>query len=127
MSSRKTLRPGESWISGHSSRGWYTLSNVITCPTRKTTECYNEFPVLYFKNESYFLTSKNRIYIKFGTRRECSTILPTVFKIHGTWYRLVPNQGDSVPPLLLQLISKTHGITWTFKICQTVKHILPKI
>ena len=70
----------------------------IICETRKTTKCYNELPVVY-RNESFFLTPKNRIVIKKGTKRECSSVLPTMYKIHGVWFQLLPNQVDSVPPL----------------------------
>ena len=77
-----------------------------TCQTRRTTECCNELPVTY-KNESYFLTPRNRILIKKGTKRECSSILPTMNKIHGIWYRLLPNPIDSVPPLPLQPIAQS--------------------
>ena len=72
-----------------------------TCQTRRTAECYSELPVTY-KNDSYFLTPRNHILIKTGTKRECSSILPAMYRIHGTWYRMLPNPVDSVPPLPLQ-------------------------
>lgn len=78
----------------------------ITCQTRRTTDCFLELPVTY-KNESYFLTPRNRVLIKRGTKRECSSILPTMYKIHGTWYRLLPRPVDSVPPMPLQSIAKS--------------------
>ncbi|KOC70172.1 hypothetical protein WH47_08649 [Habropoda laboriosa] len=49
----------------------------VACQTRRTEECYNELPVLY-KNKSYYLTPKNRIITRHGTRRDCNDIMPPV-------------------------------------------------
>ncbi|KOC58647.1 hypothetical protein WH47_04874 [Habropoda laboriosa] len=77
----------------------------VMCQTRRTEECYNELPV-HYKNESYFLTPKNRILTRHGTRRECNDIMPPMDKIHGTWYRFLPKPVDSMPPIPLQSITK---------------------
>lgn len=89
----------------------------ITCHTKKSTECYNKLPVLY-KNESYFLTSKNRIFTKFGTRRKCSSILSAMLRIHSTWYRFVLTR--LIVPLRSHCSSslKRNSIMSILKICK---------
>ena len=57
----------------------------ITCQTRRTTECYIELPVTY-RNESYFLTPRNRILIKRGPRESAVLYYPRCTKstVNGT-------------------------------------------
>ncbi|KOC58986.1 General transcription factor II-I repeat domain-containing protein 2, partial [Habropoda laboriosa] len=78
----------------------------VTCQMWRREECYNELPVLY-RNESYFLTPKNRILTRHGTRRDCNDIMPPMYKIHGTLFRFLPKPIDSIPPIPLQSISKS--------------------
>lgn len=68
---------------------------------RRTTECYRELPVTY-QNQSMFLTPKSRILTKHGAARECNELLPNMYQIQGTWYRLSPQPVESTPPPTIQ-------------------------
>lgn len=68
--------------------------HVIKCipvdvTLRKTQNCYIELPITV-RNASRFLTPKSRIISKFGTTRECSNELPTLYRIEDTWIEFSP-------------------------------------
>lgn len=78
------------------------VAHIIKCipvevSIRRPTECYTELPVIH-RNNSLFLSPKSRILSKFGTQRECSTILPVMYQIEGTWYRFTPGPIENLPP-----------------------------
>ncbi|CAK9834649.1 Retrovirus-related Pol polyprotein from transposon 17.6 [Anthophora retusa] len=77
----------------------------VTCQVRKTAACYDELPVTY-QNASYFLTPKSRILTTIGTSRECNPILPTLYKLHGSWYRMMPNPVETIAPQTLKPLTK---------------------
>jgi len=69
--------------------------HVIKCVSvdvlvRKTEKCYVELPVTS-RNASLFLTSKSRILKRFGTERECSHELSTLYHIENKWIQFTPH------------------------------------
>lgn len=90
--------------------------HVIQCipveaTPRKTKECFTELPVTV-RNTSLFLTPKSRVITKYGTQRECSYDLPTLYRIEQTWVRLTPEPHvQPIPPQPLKPMSK---MTWTY-------------
>lgn len=82
------------------------VAHIIKCipvevSIRRPTECYAELPVVH-RNQTLFLSPKSRILSKFGTQRECSTILPVMYKIEGTWYRFTPGPIENLPPEVIK-------------------------
>lgn len=82
----------------------------VECTLRRTTDCYNELPVLY-RNTSFFLTPNTRTLIKMGTQTECNPLLPAQYLIEGTWYRFVPNPMAVPTP---QILTPLDQPTWTY-------------
>lgn len=78
---------------------------------RKTKECYLELPVT-LRNTSLFISPKSRILAKYGTRRECSYNLPTLYRIEDTWIQLTPE--PHVQPLAPQQLQPMTKMTWTY-------------
>lgn len=78
---------------------------------RKTNECYTELPVTV-RNTSLFITPKSRILTKFGTERECSYELPTLYLIEDTWVQLTPEPHiRQSPPQILQPMT---SLSWKY-------------
>lgn len=77
----------------------------VEVKVRHTEECYNELPVSH-SNTSYFLSPRSRILLKTGTRKECSELLPPMFRVHGTWYRMMPRPIESMPPPSIQPLTR---------------------
>ncbi|XP_067212969.1 uncharacterized protein [Linepithema humile] len=71
------------------------------CKIRHTEDCYNELPV-YHRNISMFLLPRSRILSKAGTRRDCNELLPTMYKLHGIWFRTGQRPTESLPPQTIQ-------------------------
>ncbi|XP_076618874.1 uncharacterized protein LOC143340594 [Colletes latitarsis] len=82
----------------------------VICQIRKTEECYNELPVTY-NNASYFLLPRTHILSRTGTRKSCYELMPTLYKLQGTWYRLSPKLVESLPPQPLAPLTKS---TWKY-------------
>lgn len=61
----------------------------INCKVRQIETCYNELPVFH-NNASYFLLPKSRILTKSGTARECNELLPAMYRIEDSWFKLMP-------------------------------------
>jgi len=66
----------------------------VECRARQTENCYIELPVTH-GNTSAFLLPGSRI-LTTGTPRDCSEFLPIMYRLHGTWYRLMPRPVKSV-------------------------------
>lgn len=73
----------------------------VECKVRHTERCYNELPVTH-RNTSYFLLPRSRIMTRTGSIKECSSLLPTMYKIGGSWFRLTPRPMESLPPPIIQ-------------------------
>lgn len=61
----------------------------VTCKLRQMEECFNELPVSH-NNISYFLSPRSRVLLKSGTVKDCNELLPTMYQIDNTWYRMMP-------------------------------------
>ncbi|CAK9834636.1 Retrovirus-related Pol polyprotein from transposon 412 [Anthophora retusa] len=82
----------------------------VVCQVRHTDTCYDELPVTY-KNTSLFITPIHHILTRSGTRKDCSELMPNMFRIHGLWYRLTPKPVESLPPTPLKPLTKA---TWKY-------------
>lgn len=80
------------------------------CKVRQTEGCYNELPVTH-TNSTYFLSPKSRILLKGGTQRDCNELLPPMFRIHDTWFRMMPRPVEALPPPVIKPLSKP---TWRY-------------
>ncbi|KOC58667.1 hypothetical protein WH47_07475 [Habropoda laboriosa] len=69
----------------------------VECTIRHTQFCYNELPVTV-RNTSYFMKPKNRILVRTATPKECNELLPTMYQLHGNWYKMNPKPMESLPP-----------------------------
>jgi len=82
----------------------------VECKVRYVEQCYNELPVSH-RNSSLFLLPRSRIMSRKGTPRDCNELLPTMYKIHNTWYRITPKPSESLAPPIIQPL--THP-TWKY-------------
>lgn len=82
----------------------------VECRIRHTEECYNELPVTH-RNTSHFLLPRSRILTRTGTPRECSGLLPVMYKVQGAWFRMTPKPAESLPPPIIHPL--THP-TWKY-------------
>lgn len=82
----------------------------IEAQLRRTKTCYSELPVTH-RNTSLFLTPKSRILTQHGTQRDCHELLATMYKIHGTWYKMLPRPTESTVPQVIQPLTKP---TWRY-------------
>lgn len=69
----------------------------VTCRVRQTEHCYNELPVTH-SNSSYFLSPRSRILLRSGTTKDCNGLLPTMFRVDDTWFRMTPRLMEALPP-----------------------------
>lgn len=77
----------------------------VRCKIRHTEGCYNELPVTY-RNESHFLLPRSRILVRKGTGKECNDLLPTMYKIDGTWFRITNRPIEVLAPPIIQPLTK---------------------
>lgn len=82
----------------------------VVCKFRHTQDCYNEMPVTY-GNASAFLLPGSRIITYKAAARECNELVPPMYKIHETWYRLTPRLLESLAPPTIQPLVKP---TWKY-------------
>lgn len=73
----------------------------VDCALRHVDECYDELPVTH-RNISLFLQPRSRILTRTGTRRDCSELLPLMYRIHGTWFRITPKPIEVLAPTTIQ-------------------------
>lgn len=77
----------------------------VECKVRYTEQCYNELPVTH-RNSSYFLLPRSRILARTGTPRECSGVLPAMYRIEGTWFRMTPRPLEAISPPVIQPLTR---------------------
>jgi len=78
----------------------------VECKIRQVEGCFAELPMTH-GNRSAFLLSESRIIMHAGTPRDCSEILPAIYKTHGTWFRLMPSPVE-LPPIYHPVANATH-------------------
>jgi len=83
---------------------------AVECRVRPTDTCYNKIPVTY-KNQSLFMLPRTRILTKKGTPRDCNELLPVMYNIQGSWYRLMPRPQETAAPSIIQPLTKP---TWKY-------------
>lgn len=77
----------------------------VDCVIRHVETCYNELPVTVH-NASLFLLPRSRILTKNGTPRDCNELLPPMFSVQGTWFRISPRPIESLAPPVIQPLTK---------------------
>ncbi|KYN50093.1 hypothetical protein ALC62_00121 [Cyphomyrmex costatus] len=76
----------------------------VKCKLRHAEHCYTELPVTH-RNVSFFLQLRSRILTQSGTIRDCNQLLPVMYKLHGTWFRLAPKPVEVIAPAIIQPMS----------------------
>lgn len=90
-----------------------TLGEVIhlikcvptSCKFRHTESCYHELPVTHH-NESYFLLPRSRILTRKGTKKECNDLLPAMYRVDGTWFRVTNRPTEAIAPPVIQPLTR---------------------
>lgn len=77
----------------------------VECRIRHVESCFTELPVTH-DNRSVFLLPGSRIITHAGTPRDCSEVLPAMYKIYGTWFRLMPRPVESLSPPTIQPLTR---------------------
>lgn len=72
---------------------------------RQDNKCYRELPVIY-QNKSFYLAPKIRIILKEASPSDFNEFLLNMYNLHGTWYRVTRKLIESVPSLIIQLLTK---------------------
>ncbi|KOC58953.1 hypothetical protein WH47_00965 [Habropoda laboriosa] len=78
---------------------------------RHTESCYKEPPVTV-RNASLFIKPKSRILTRTAMPKECNELLPTMFEIHGNWYKLGPKPTETLTPPTIRPLTTP---TWNYK------------
>lgn len=89
--------------------------HIVKCiPTevtiRHTEECYLQLPVTR-DNSSYFVSPKSRVLQKAGTQIMCNNFMPTMYKLHDGWYKLMPKPTEARSPNILK---PDTALTWKY-------------
>ncbi|XP_032676788.1 uncharacterized protein LOC116846701 isoform X1 [Odontomachus brunneus] len=89
---------------------------IIKCTPVEVTirhieECYNQLPV-YKGNETYFLAPRTHVLLKTGTQITCNKIIPTMYYLKDTWYKISPTPELGIPPMKIKPMTKP---TWEYK------------
>ena len=77
----------------------------VQCKIRHTEGCYNELPVTY-RNGSYFLLPRSRILTRKGTSRDCHGLLPAMYKVQDTWFRITTRPEETIAPPIIQPLTQ---------------------
>lgn len=77
----------------------------VDCRIRHTETCFNELPVT-FRNASYFLLPRSRILTKVGTTKDCNELLPTMYRLHETWFRITTRPIETATPPAIQPLTR---------------------
>ncbi|KYQ47802.1 hypothetical protein ALC60_13167, partial [Trachymyrmex zeteki] len=95
---------------GHTAVTTVEVIHLVKCipvevKLRYVEHCYHELPITH-GNTSLFLTPRSRIITRTGTQKDCSDLLPTMYKIHGAWFRLTPKPIEVLSPPTIQPLTK---------------------
>lgn len=77
----------------------------VDCRIRPTEECYDELPVTH-RNHSFFLLPRSRILTSKGTAKDCNGLLPNLYRIDGTWYRMTPRPIEALSPPVIEPLTQ---------------------
>lgn len=77
----------------------------VNCKFRHTESCYHELPVTH-RNASYFLLPRSRILTRKGTRKECNDLLPAMYRVDGTWFRVTNRPAEAIAPPMIQPLTR---------------------
>ncbi|CAG9761455.1 unnamed protein product [Ceutorhynchus assimilis] len=73
---------------------------AVVVDYRKTSECYQELPVIYL-NRSLYKTAITHILVEHGTKVECQPLLPVNFKLENNWFKVTPDLKRTIEALEL--------------------------
>ncbi|XP_066588107.1 uncharacterized protein [Prorops nasuta] len=106
-----TLMKGPGYTADPAGEVIYVIKCIpVRVEIRETTDCFLELPVT-FLNESYFVAPRSRVLKRYGTKRDCSSVLPTRHLTEHGWVRLLPKALDVSAPEKLK--PKTR-LTWRY-------------
>lgn len=110
-----TLSPDETAYSFMKEPGYMAIIageviHLIKCTPvevkiRSTENCYKNLPITH-RNQSCFLTPKTHIITQEAAMADCNELLPTMYMLHGSWYRITPKLVESVPPPTIQPLTR---------------------
>ncbi|XP_057335847.1 uncharacterized protein LOC130674515 isoform X2 [Microplitis mediator] len=69
----------------------------IEVKNRKTTECFQELPVIRGEQE-YFMLPKTHVLVKTGNQIDCNSLIPPLYNINNAWYQLLPQISPATAP-----------------------------
>ena len=89
--------------------------HIVKCiPTeikiRKTKECYLQLPITR-GNQSLILSSRTHIIMKGGVQVDCNPIIPLMYRLDESWYRLTPAPIEAMFPTIMNPMTKP---TWKY-------------
>ncbi|KYM93388.1 hypothetical protein ALC62_12483 [Cyphomyrmex costatus] len=77
----------------------------VECKLRHTDTCYTELPVSC-RNVSSFLLPRSHIITRTAVPRDCGDVLPTMYQIDGTWFRITSRPIEALAPPTIQPLTK---------------------
>lgn len=88
--------------SGYTAQVMGEVIHIIKCQPvdvilRPVDKCYLELPVMV-SNQSYFMTPRSHLLIKYGTEISCNELLASYYFISNTWYSFSPTKHIMIPP-----------------------------
>lgn len=76
-----------------------------------TDNCYQELVVKDIHNSTRYVKPSTRIIVNMGTEMECSTMLPPMYNIDGTWIRVGSEITIPIPP---EKLSAQPSLSWDY-------------
>lgn len=76
-----------------------------------TDNCYQELVVKDIHNLTRYVKPSTRIIVNMGTEIECSTMLPPMYNIDGTWIRVGSEITIPIPP---EKLSAQPSFNWDY-------------
>lgn len=89
---------------------------LIQCKATKvkvisTDNCYQELVVKDNQNNTKYVKPSTRILVNLGTEIECSTIVPPMYNIDGTWIRIGSEITIPIPP---EKLTAQPSLSWDY-------------